>query len=80
VRELRADIGFALDGDADRLIVTDERGQVVDGDQLLAVIASSWKDDGRLTKNAVVATVMSNLGLERYLGDIDIEPDPHTGR
>lgn len=72
VRELRADIGFALDGDADRLIVTDERGQVVDGDQLLAVIASSWKDDGRLSQNAVVATVMSNLGLERYLGDIGI--------
>lgn len=72
VRELRADIGFALDGDADRLIVIDERGQVVDGDQLLAVIASNWKDEGRLSQNAVVATVMSNLGLERYLGDIGL--------
>ena len=67
VREMRADIGIALDGDADRVIIIDERGHVVDGDQLLAVIAESWKDDGRLAKPGVVATVMSNLGLERYL-------------
>ncbi len=67
VREMRADIGIALDGDADRLIVVDERGQVVDGDQLLAVVAQSWKEDGRLSKPGIVATVMSNLGLERYL-------------
>ena len=67
VREMRADIGIALDGDADRLIVVDERGHVVDGDQLLAVVAQSWKDDGRLSKPGIVATVMSNLGLERYL-------------
>jgi phosphoglucosamine mutase len=73
VREMRADIGIALDGDADRVIITDERGHVVDGDQLLAVIAQSWKDDGRLTKPGIVATVMSNLGLERYLKDIGIE-------
>lgn len=73
VREMRADIGIALDGDADRVIITDERGHVVDGDQLLAVIAQSWKDDGRLAKPGIVATVMSNLGLERYLKDIGIE-------
>jgi phosphoglucosamine mutase len=73
VREMRADIGIALDGDADRVIITDERGHLVDGDQLLAVIAQSWKDDGRLTKPGIVATVMSNLGLERYLKDIGIE-------
>jgi len=73
VREMRADIGIALDGDADRVIITDERGHVVDGDQLLAVIAQSWKDDGRLAKPGIVATVMSNLGLERYLKDQGIE-------
>ncbi len=67
VVELRADLGIALDGDADRLIIVDERGQVVDGDQILALIASDWHDAGRLTKDGVVATVMSNLGLERYL-------------
>src|SRR6476661_2801733 len=73
VREMRADIGIALDGDADRVILVDERGHVVDGDQLLAVIAQSWKEDGRLAKPGIVATVMSNLGLERYLKDIGIE-------
>ncbi len=67
VREMRADIGIALDGDADRVMIVDERGHVVDGDQLLAVIAASWKEDGRLQKAGVVATVMSNLGLERHL-------------
>jgi phosphoglucosamine mutase len=72
VREVRADIGIALDGDADRLIVVDERGHVIDGDQLMAVIAESWKADGRLSKPGVVATVMSNLGLERYLGGLGI--------
>jgi phosphoglucosamine mutase len=72
VREVRADIGIALDGDADRLIVVDERGHVVDGDQLMAVIAESWKADGRLSKPGVVATVMSNLGFERYLGSLGI--------
>jgi len=69
VREMRGDIGIALDGDADRVLIVDERGHVVDGDQLLAVIASSWKDDGRLARPGIVATVMSNLGLERYLKD-----------
>ena len=67
VREMRADIGIALDGDADRVILVDERGHVVDGDQLLAVIAQSWKEDGRLSRPGIVATVMSNLGLERFL-------------
>ncbi len=73
VREMRADIGIALDGDADRVMLVDERGHVIDGDQLLAVIAQSWKEDGRLTKNGIVATVMSNLGLERYLDGIGLE-------
>jgi phosphoglucosamine mutase len=72
VREMRADIGIALDGDADRLVIVDERGRIVDGDQLLAVIAESWKADGRLAKPGVVATVMSNLGLERYLGTLGL--------
>jgi phosphoglucosamine mutase len=72
VREMRADIGIALDGDADRVIIADERGHIVDGDQLLAVIAESWKQDGRLAKPGIVATVMSNLGLERYLAGLGI--------
>src|ERR1700720_3884880 len=72
VREMRADIGIALDGDADRVILVDERGHLVDGDQLLAVIAQSWKEDGRLSKPGVVATVMSNLGLERYLAKLGL--------
>ena len=72
VRELRADIGIALDGDADRVIIVDERGQVVDGDQLMAVIASSWKEDGLLSQPGIVATIMSNLGLERYLDSIGL--------
>ena len=67
VIEMRADVGIALDGDADRVIVVDERGRLVDGDQLLAVVAESWKDDGRLAKPGIVGTVMSNLGLERHL-------------
>ncbi|MDE2017953.1 MAG: phosphoglucosamine mutase, partial [Hyphomicrobiales bacterium] len=67
VLELRADVGIALDGDADRLIVVDEKGKVVDGDQIMAVIADSWRRDGRLAKPAIVSTVMSNLGLERHL-------------
>jgi phosphoglucosamine mutase len=73
VREMRADIGIALDGDADRVMIIDERGHVVDGDQLLAVIAESWKEDGRLQRPGVVATVMSNLGLERHLAGIGLE-------
>lgn len=72
VRELRADIGIALDGDADRVLIIDEKGQIVDGDQLMAVIAESWQQDGRLAKPGIVATIMSNLGLERHLGGIGI--------
>jgi phosphoglucosamine mutase len=72
VKEMRADVGIALDGDADRVIIADERGRIVDGDQLLAVIAESWKADGRLAKPGIVATVMSNLGLERYLANLGI--------
>ena len=62
-----ADIGVALDGDADRLIVVDEKGRVVDGDQLMATIAAGWARAGRLVGGGLVATVMSNLGLERHL-------------
>ena len=67
VKTYRADIGIALDGDADRLIVCDEKGQVVDGDQIMALIAADWAEHGRLQGGSVVATVMSNLGLERFL-------------
>jgi phosphoglucosamine mutase len=63
----RADIGIALDGDADRLIVCDEKGQRIDGDQIMAVIARALAAAGRLNKNGVVMTTMSNLGLERFL-------------
>ena len=62
-----ADIGIALDGDADRLIVVDEKGRIVDGDQLMALIGTSWARNGLLTGGGIVATVMSNLGLERHL-------------
>ena len=69
VHEVRADIGIALDGDADRVVIVDETGTTVDGDQLMAMIAESWHQNGRLAGGGVVATVMSNLGLERFLGD-----------
>jgi phosphoglucosamine mutase len=72
VIETRADLGIALDGDADRLIVVDEKGQVVDGDQLMALIATAAARDGRLRGGGIVATVMSNLGLERHLGEHDV--------
>ncbi|HEV7256832.1 MAG TPA: phosphoglucosamine mutase [Bosea sp. (in: a-proteobacteria)] len=72
VRELRADIGIALDGDADRVLIVDELGHVVDGDQLMAVIARDWLEDGRLSQPGLVATVMSNLGLERYLAGLGL--------
>jgi phosphoglucosamine mutase len=67
VRDYRADVGIALDGDADRLVICDEKGHVVDGDQIMALIASAWATQGRLTGGGVVATAMSNLGLERFL-------------
>ena len=72
VRETRADIGIALDGDADRVIIADERGHVIDGDQLMALIATSWHQRGQLQGGGLVATVMSNLGLERFLADHDL--------
>ncbi len=72
VRELRADIGIALDGDADRLILVDERGNLINGDQLMALIATQWHQSGRLRGGGIVATVMSNLGLERYLASLDL--------
>ncbi len=67
-----ADVGIALDGDADRLIVVDEKGQKVDGDQLMALIATRMQEKGTLTGGGVVATVMSNLGLERYLSGLGL--------
>ncbi|MEP9380450.1 phosphoglucosamine mutase [Aquabacter sp. CN5-332] len=72
VREVRADIGIALDGDADRVIIVDEKGHVIDGDQIMAVVAESFKEDGRLSRDGIVATVMSNLGLERHLKDVGL--------
>lgn len=68
-----ADVGVALDGDADRLIMCDETGKIIDGDQLLGLIATSWKAQDRLRENGIVSTVMSNLGLERYLEANDMQ-------
>ena len=72
VREMRADIGIALDGDADRVLIVDEGGRVVDGDQLMAAVAASWQEDGKLSQPGIVATLMSNLGLERYLATLGL--------
>jgi len=69
VKDYRADLGLALDGDADRIVICDEKGQLVDGDQIMALIANAWASQGKLTGAGVVATVMSNLGLERFLAD-----------
>jgi len=68
-----AHLGVALDGDADRVILCDENGEVIDGDQVMAVIARSWQAAGRLQGGKVVATVMSNLGFERYLQGIGLD-------
>jgi phosphoglucosamine mutase len=73
VVEHRADLGIALDGDADRLLVADEAGRLLDGDQLMALIALKWHRAGRLDGGGVVATVMSNLGLERHLAGHEIQ-------
>ncbi len=75
-----ADIGIALDGDADRLIICDEHGKIVDGDQIMALIARSWKKAERLTGDAIVATVMSNLGLENLPARHGCSDDPDPGR
>ncbi|RFB04658.1 phosphoglucosamine mutase [Parvularcula marina] len=73
VLEYRADIGIALDGDADRVIIVDERGRIVDGDQILATITHSLHAEGLLRGGGVVATVMSNMGFEKYLGTLGLE-------
>ncbi|NKX43894.1 phosphoglucosamine mutase [Roseicyclus persicicus] len=69
VRETGADVGICLDGDADRVILLDERGEVADGDQIMALFANRWAEEGRLKGQTLAATVMSNLGLERYLAE-----------
>jgi len=73
VRERRADFGIALDGDADRVVMSDEEGNLIDGDQILALIARSWSKTGKLKGSGVVGTVMSNAGLERYLKTLDLK-------
>jgi phosphoglucosamine mutase len=72
VLESSAHLGIALDGDADRVVIVDEKGAVLDGDQLMALVALKWHQAGRLEGGGVVATVMSNLALERYLGDLGL--------
>ncbi len=73
VVEHGADLGIALDGDADRVLLADERGRLVDGDQVLALVAGSWHEAGRLRGGGVVGTAMSNLGLERYIEGLGLE-------
>jgi len=73
VLEHNADVGICLDGDADRLILIDNKGKIADGDQLMGLIASQWSSKGNLANNTLVATVMSNMGLERYLNTLDIK-------
>ncbi len=72
VIEHGAHLGIALDGDADRMLLADEQGELVDGDQILALIARSWHAEGRLAGGGIVATVMSNLGLERFLSGLGL--------
>ena len=67
-----ADLAICLDGDADRIILVDEKGEVADGDQLMGLMAAGWASEGRLAGNALVATMMSNLGLERFLNGLGI--------
>ena len=73
VREMRANFGIALDGDADRVVMCDEHGRIIDGDQILALLATSWSKSGYLKGGGVVGTVMSNAGLDRYLGTLDLK-------
>ncbi len=73
VREMRANFGIALDGDADRVVMCDENGRIIDGDQILALLARSWSKEGRLKGGGVVGTVMSNAGLDRYLKSLDLK-------
>lgn len=72
VCEMRADIGITLDGDADRVLIADEKGRLIDGDQIMAVVAEYWQKRGRLAADGIVATVMSNLGLERHLNNLGL--------
>jgi phosphoglucosamine mutase len=72
VVEHKADMGIALDGDADRVIIADEHGREVDGDQVMAMVADDWRRSGRLRGGGIVSTVMSNLGLEHYLAKIGL--------
>ena len=73
VKEVRADFGIALDGDADRVVMCDEKGSIIDGDQILALIARSWSGSGELKGGGLVGTVMSNIGLERYLAGLNLK-------
>src|SRR5471032_2725085 len=73
VREMRANFGIALDGDADRVVMADENGRIIDGDQILALLARSWSKSGHLKGGGVVGTVMSNAGLDRYLKSLDLK-------
>jgi phosphoglucosamine mutase len=73
VREVRADFGIALDGDADRVVMADEHGHVIDGDQILALIAKSWSKNDQLKGGGVVGTVMSNAGLDHFLGGLNLK-------
>jgi phosphoglucosamine mutase len=73
VREMRADFGIALDGDADRVVMADERGRIIDGDQILALIAKSWSKNGYLKGGGIVGTVMSNAGLDTYLQSLNLK-------
>tara|TARA_Y100001960_G_scaffold298497_1_gene345832 strand:- start:2177 stop:3523 length:1347 start_codon:yes stop_codon:yes gene_type:complete len=68
-----ANLGIALDGDADRVILADEEGNIIDGDQILALIANSWQRDNRLKGEGIVTTIMANLGLERFLNDLGLK-------
>ena len=72
VRKHEADLGICLDGDADRVILLDEQGEEVDGDQLLAVLAANWHKEDKIAKGTIVSTVMSNLGLDRYLNSLGL--------
>jgi phosphoglucosamine mutase len=73
VKEVGADIGIALDGDADRLVVCDEKGKIIDGDQIMAAIAANWHARNKITGGALVTTVMSNMGLEKYIESIGLK-------
>ncbi|RVU53913.1 phosphoglucosamine mutase [Anaerosphaera multitolerans] len=69
----KADIGMSFDGDADRIIAVDENGDIIDGDHILAICATQLKKEDKLTNNTVVGTIMSNIGLKRYLSDIGVD-------